>query len=273
MPVIVFANSKGGTGKSTSANLLATEFARMGAAVVVLDADANQTQSTWAKKAGVYKKMAVIRSSPDKNVPDDTPESERLAIITITGQYVPPKMGLSDEIGMLQKQYAFVIVDLEGTAEATTSIAISLADFVVIPTKCSQLDAIQATNIIRLIQAQEREAERHGKTKRKIPYAVLFNQGNPAIRTREATSIVGDFQKGGYPIFATHIYDRTAYRSIFSFGSALHDLDPKDVPGLDAAKANAFEFVQEMVERLRQSGQTTVEDNNSIGPSYEAEVA
>ncbi len=168
MPIIVFANSKGGTGKSTSANLLATEFARMGAAVVVLDADANQTQSTWAKKVGAYKKMTVIRSSPDKNVPDDTPESERQAIITITGQYVPPKMGLSDEIGMLQKQYTFVIVDLVGTAEAITSIAISLADFVVIPTKCSQLDAIQATNIIRLIQPQEREAERQGKTKRKI---------------------------------------------------------------------------------------------------------
>lgn len=39
MPVIVMASPKGGVGKSTCAVLLASEFARMGAEVTVLDCD------------------------------------------------------------------------------------------------------------------------------------------------------------------------------------------------------------------------------------------
>ncbi len=39
MPVIAFANPKGGSGKSTSALLLATELAVKGASVTIIDAD------------------------------------------------------------------------------------------------------------------------------------------------------------------------------------------------------------------------------------------
>lgn len=42
MPVVVFANPKGGAGKSTSAVILSTELARKGAAVTILDADPNK---------------------------------------------------------------------------------------------------------------------------------------------------------------------------------------------------------------------------------------
>ncbi len=39
MPTIVFASSKGGAGKSTSAVLLATQLAERGAEVTLIDAD------------------------------------------------------------------------------------------------------------------------------------------------------------------------------------------------------------------------------------------
>jgi chromosome partitioning protein len=39
MPVIAFADPKGGFGKSTSAVLLATELAVKGASVTIIDAD------------------------------------------------------------------------------------------------------------------------------------------------------------------------------------------------------------------------------------------
>ena len=48
MPVIVMASPKGGVGKSTCAVLLASEFARMGADVTVLDCDPNKSLTRWA---------------------------------------------------------------------------------------------------------------------------------------------------------------------------------------------------------------------------------
>jgi len=44
MPVISFANPKGGTGKSTSALILALELAHRGGKVALIDCDPNQAE-------------------------------------------------------------------------------------------------------------------------------------------------------------------------------------------------------------------------------------
>eukprot|EP00521_Asterionellopsis_glacialis_P020911 CAMPEP_0195336786 /NCGR_PEP_ID=MMETSP0708-20121125/16465_1 /TAXON_ID=33640 /ORGANISM="Asterionellopsis glacialis, Strain CCMP134" /LENGTH=68 /DNA_ID=CAMNT_0040407571 /DNA_START=222 /DNA_END=424 /DNA_ORIENTATION=- len=65
MPVIVMASPKGGVGKSTCAVLLASEFARMGADVTVLDCDPNKSLTRWASHgapSGVTLKGDVGRS-------------------------------------------------------------------------------------------------------------------------------------------------------------------------------------------------------------------
>ena len=48
MPVISFANPKGGTGKSTAALILALELAHRGGKVALVDCDPNQTTAGWA---------------------------------------------------------------------------------------------------------------------------------------------------------------------------------------------------------------------------------
>jgi chromosome partitioning protein len=53
MPTIVFANPKGGAGKSTAAVILATQLARRGAQVTILDADPNKPVSEWARRGGL----------------------------------------------------------------------------------------------------------------------------------------------------------------------------------------------------------------------------
>ena len=51
MPVVVFANPKGGAGKSTSALVLAQTFAKAGASVTVIDADPNRPILDWRSGA------------------------------------------------------------------------------------------------------------------------------------------------------------------------------------------------------------------------------
>ena len=61
MPVIAFANPKGGAGKTTTALLLATELAARGAAVTVIDADPERWISQWAKLPGKPDGITIVR--------------------------------------------------------------------------------------------------------------------------------------------------------------------------------------------------------------------
>ena len=50
MPVIPTVNTKGGSGKSTTANILATTLARMGATVRLIDCDPQGTNARWGRE-------------------------------------------------------------------------------------------------------------------------------------------------------------------------------------------------------------------------------
>lgn len=219
MPTIVFASPKGGAGKSTSAVLLATELAVGGAGVTIIDADPNKPVSRWSKLPGRPASLAVI---------DDV--SERSIIRTIEEQAA---------------RAAFVIVDLEGTASRMIPYAMSRADLVIIPTRGSVLDAVEAVAAIREVKQQE-EAFRI-----RIPAAVLFTCTSAAIRPRTLSSIEAEFAANGVPVLRTRLHDREAFRALFSFGGTLAGLDAANVRNVPAAMENAQAFAREVVDVLR----------------------
>jgi chromosome partitioning protein len=220
MPTIVFASPKGGTGKSTSAVVLATELAVRGAEVTILDADPNRPVSQWARRSGCPQGLKVLADISEGTVIDTIEEAARRS--------------------------AFVIVDLEGTASMTVAYAISRADLVVIPTQGSQLDAAEAAKAVKLIRQQEKAFARQ------IPYAVLFTRTSTAIRPRTLQHIREEFSTHEVPAFETQMHEREAFRAIFSFGGTLESLDPAQVSNLSAAAANARAFAGEVVAMLRQ---------------------
>src|SRR4051812_19963763 len=231
VPTISFASSKGGAGKSTSAVLLATELAQRGTSVVVIDADPNQPVLRWSRKPGKPENLAVIGGVTEETLIDVIDEAARKA--------------------------AFVIVDLEGTASVMVAHAIIRSDLVIIPTKGSELDAVEAIKVIRFISRQERGYNR------RIPYAVLFTQTNPAVRPRTLKSLEADLLKQGIAAFGTSLHERDAYRAIFSFGGTLADLDKNLVRNVPAAIGNAREFMAEVVAML----------TRETRPAQKAEVA
>lgn len=218
MPTISFASSKGGAGKSTSAVLLATELAQRGTTVTIIDADPNQPVLRWSKKPGKPETLTVIGGVSEETLIDAIDDTARTT--------------------------AFVIVDLEGTASVMVAHAMTRSDLVIIPTKGSELDGIEAVKVIQFIGRQERAYNR------KIPYAVLFTQTNPAVRPRTLKSLEADLLKQGIPVFGTALHERDAYRAIFSFGGALSGLKPDLVRNIPAAIGNAREFMAEVVSML-----------------------
>ena len=219
MPTIVFANPKGGAGKSTAAVILATQLAHKGADVTILDADPNKPISHWEKRGRV-----------PKNITEVADISEATVI---------------DEIDAAAQKTPFVVVDLEGTASMMVAYAISRADLVIIPIQGSQLDAAEGTKAIKLIRQQEKAFH---KT---IPFAVLFTRTNAALKPRTLAHIQAEFQKHNIRAFMTQVHEREAYRALFSFGGTLESLDSTQVGNLEKAIINAREFAAETVAMLR----------------------
>lgn len=220
MPVIVAANPKGGSGKSTSCIVLGTTLASKGATVRIIDADTRQrTIGRWSE-AG----------------------KSRFRDIAITP---PPGEDLTDLIDRLASQYQFVIIDVQGTANQEMAAAMSRADLVLIPMQAKTADADVATLAIGLLRSQEK------LFKRSIPHGIVFTRTNPAIKTREEKEILRSIDQAGIPRLQTNINERTAFSHIFALKLALDEQSHADTNGLDGAKANADAFVAEVIERLR----------------------
>ena len=219
MPVIAFSSPKGGAGKTTAATLLATVLAERGANVAVIDADPNKNVIDWSRLPGKPASLSVTGEVGEENIVDAIEEASSRA--------------------------AFVIVDLEGAANLMVGYAISMADFVVIPVQGSQLDAKQAARQIKLIASQERISGRS------IPFAVLLTRVSPAIKPKTQRHIEDRFRELAVPVLETRLYDREAFRAIFSFGGSVAGLADKGVSNLSAAIRNANDFGAEIVEKLR----------------------
>lgn len=219
MPVIAFANSKGGSGKTTSALLLAQALAAH-RPTTLIDADPRHPITTWAEKPGRPDGLSVVTNASEKTI--------------------------LDEIEEAAARDPFVIIDLEGTASRLMSYAISQADLVIIPMKEQQQDALAALDVIQEIHRDMKA------TRRRIPYAVLFTQSRAAVKSRTARHIAAQFRDNdNIDSFTTEIHERDAFAAMFSMGGTVAGMSPRQVNGLDRALENVEAFRAEVVAKLR----------------------
>ena len=230
MPVIAFVSPKGGAGKTTSCLALATTVAEKGASVTLIDADPNRPIQTWGKGGAVPQTMQIVSDVTEEDIADRIDEAAR--------------------------QSTFVFVDLEGTAATIVAHAISEADFVIVPTQGSQLDAEQAGRAFRLIRAHERGIQKH-KPDYRLPYAVLFTRTSVAIQSRDTSHIRKTFAEANIPVFNVELNERAAFKAMFSYRQTLNGLNRSEVSNVDKAIENIEALVAEVIQRLKESKQNS----------------
>lgn len=218
MPIISVANPKGGAGKSTTALVLGTTLATHGASVTLLDCDPNQPIKEWSGGS----------SKTTMRVLSDVTESR--IVPTIDAERVSRQ---------------FVIVDLEGTASRMVSRAITRSDLVLIPMQASAVDAAQAARAVGLVREEEQIIGRP------IPIRVLLTRTSPQIATKNEKLIIDELRSAGVPMLKTHLHQRTAFQSIFTYRLMLNELDPVLVNGLIGALENAQRLSEEIIEIVR----------------------
>ena len=222
MPVIVMASPKGGVGKSTCAVLLASEFARMGAGVTVLDCDPNKSLTRWASHGlpkGVSLKSGVGRS-------------EVVSVIRA-----------ADGDGKI------VIVDLEGVASQLVSRAISHADLVIVPMQPTALDAEIGSEALALVREEEEALARS------IRHAVVLTKTTAAVKSRVQKELEEQLREAGIDLIEPPLVARAAFSELFAYGGDLTTMmkDPEMVTGgrIDKALNNAQAFTEAVYERLK----------------------
>jgi chromosome partitioning protein len=216
MPVISFASSKGGAGKTTSAIVLATELAE-GTDVILIDADPAGRLMRWSRLAPLPPSLRVIASGGER--------------------------AIQDEVARAATGAAFVVIDLEGMASRLTSFAIAESDLVIVPTGDEQQDADEAIETLAQI-AMEGRARR-----RTVPAVVLFARTNAAVKSKLERHINAELRAAA-PAFATELHRRTAFSSLHNAGGGLRQLDAAEVGGIDRAIENAQAFIAEVVDML-----------------------
>lgn len=222
MPVIVMASPKGGVGKSTCAVLLATEFARMGAEVTVLDCDPNKSLTRWATHglpAGVRLQGNVGKSE------------------------IVPMIREADGDGKV------VIVDLEGIASQLVSRAISQADLVIVPMQPTALDAEIGSEALALIQEEE------DALGRKIKHAVVLTKTSAAVKSRVQKELEVQLSNAGIDVIQPSLVARAAFSEIFAYGGDLGKMmdDPEMRTGgkIEKAIENARAFTEAVYDRIK----------------------
>ena len=213
MQVIVFASSKGGVGKTTSALSLACVLTHHGAPTTLIDADPNAPLVLWSKR-----------------FPDTVPET-----LTIKSAF---RTDVAEVIDDASDPY--VIVDLEGSRNDEVSVAIGRADLVLIPMKGNQLDADEAVNVIKVIRKQETIF------RRPIPFRVFLSQTSPVIMDKGMRDICAQMRDNSIPMLTTAVVERSAFKAPFRLGGTIYELTEREAKNPDAAIQNAEAFAQEV---------------------------
>lgn len=214
MPVISFANAKGGAGKTTAALLLATELAHQGHRVTLIDADPQRWISQWHDMSGDVRNITIITE------------------VSVAS--------LQCHIREMSRQTDYFIIDLAGARDALVMTALGLSDHVFIPVQGSAMDAKGAAQILDILALMKEKA---GHT---VAHSVVLTRVTPMVTTRSLLAIKGLLAQRGVNVLNTPIGERTAFRELFEAGGTLYTLDAAKVSNLDKARENSRALAEEV---------------------------
>jgi chromosome partitioning protein len=222
--IIVFANEKGGVGKSTLAFHTCAALANAGAAVLAIDLDGRQQSLGRAltNREGTARRLKIAFPQPRYSVLNHLTQA-----------------GLQQEINRLGSQCSYVVIDVAGHDSPIARHAIALADTLVTPVNDSfvDLDVLgQFDPVTAQLKGMGGFATLVGQLRaaREAPldWVVAPNRLRRLGTSNEkrfAAAIHGLAPKAGFRV-APGVGERVIYRDLFPLGLTLYDL--KRIPDI-----------------------------------------
>ncbi|MDQ0465463.1 chromosome partitioning protein [Caulobacter ginsengisoli] len=258
--VVVFANEKGGAGKSTLAALVATAMLYRGARVAVIDLDLRQqTMSRFYANRR--------RWLPAAGVTAPVPLEYKLAEDTVTLAEASPDeivARFGEAVRMAMADTDLVVVDTPGGDSPVGRAAHLQADLVVSPMNDSFVDfdmlatvdpltlrLLRPSLYSRVVLDARKIRNEHG---RRLDWVVVRNRMG-ASDARNRRRLLEVLQQLGPQVgfrLGPSLGERVAYREMFPFGLTIADLSPgvRPVP-MASPRLVAREELRELLEALR----------------------
>lgn len=215
MPTLSFCSPKGGSGKSTTCILLGLEIARTGLSVTILDTDPKRWLSSWSELQPLPEGIDVVQVAQDD---------------------------LTDAAFAAIEQSDYVLIDVEGSDDASMIDAVLASDLVIVPTKASRMDALAAVQVLKQVRQKGRLLRRN------ILAGVLMTQTEPgAIEYRITAEIKSILRQANAPLLKTQLANRPMFQAMTSLGGDYLDL-PKEFKG--SSPLSAQENVQALAREV-----------------------
>lgn len=262
--IIVFANEKGGVGKSTTAFHTCIALCNAGESVAALDVDLRQLtlhRALWARQ----------ESERDFGVSLPTPEQ-----IMLVQQN---ENELETKLQMARIHHSFIIIDVGGHDSPIARRAIFMADTIVTPVNDSFIDLDMLGRIdprtgdLKILGNFARLVE-HLKEPgvalrpRALDWVVMQNRSRN-FATRNERKVLEALEKiapvAGFRL-VPGLRERVTYRELFPMGLTLFDLEA--IPGLSKLQPNAREEIWAMLRALNLPSAAL---NRAIAPTAAAE--
>lgn len=245
--VIVFANEKGGVGKSTLAFHAAVALANAGATVLALDCDMRQRSLNTAleNRRATVTCLGIALPCP------------RSAVVERPGL-----VALTQEMARLGSDCRFILIDAPGHDSPSGRAAIALADTLVTPVNPSFVDLAHlgrfnpATMTLTapgpfgsLVSSLQQERARQGIAP--ADWLVLKNRVRTSeMRQQERVDhAIGLLAEHLGARVGSGLTERVGYRELFVFG--LTHPDVARIPQLGAVKARDTQEVERLLAELR----------------------
>lgn len=261
--IIVFANEKGGVGKSTSAFHTCIALCNAGESVAALDVDLRQLtmhHALWARQES-EREYGVKLPGPEQILLAQQNENE-----------------LEEKLRMARIHHSFIIIDVGGHDSPIARKAIFMADTIITPVNDSFIDL----DMLGRIDPRSGELRTLGNFARLVEHLkepgmairpkaldwVVMQNRSRNFATKNERKVLDALEKiapvAGFRI-VPGLRERVTYRELFPMGLTLFDLET--IPELGKPQHNAREEIWAM---LRSLNLPSTALNKAIAPAAPA---